>query len=349
VTSVDEWATLARALHSTRAEAPEPLLITQGETALDRARATLRAQQARWGTDEGAIRAAMRALTPPQMAELAADPAMIDILRDELSGADLDDAAAQLARGRIDAMAHADLATILGSPGQYGIGTIAAAIGRDVLLGHRAAVAATGTGTLQGTKCTAPKPAGVASSDCTVYVMDVLSRAFAARGLASTWSDVARTATAASGSGGLKGTELIKALQAKQRWEALFWSPDPTNPSDRDAEHPAAYKKVTTLGTYYGITVDPRRSVVNYRRTSPGAKADLSGVERLRRLQFGLLTARGGVHMAVIINGMVYEVHWDKPASDPQTITTTSLESFAWNSGAIAAPPGDLALAARIP
>jgi hypothetical protein len=283
------------------------------------------------------------------MAELAADPAMIDILLSELSGADLADAAAQLARGRIGTMGRTDLATIIGAPSRYGIGALAAAIGRDVFLEHRESVAATGTGTLHGNRCTASKPAGASSSDCTVFVMDVLSRAFAKRGLASAWSDIAATATAASGSGGLKGTELIKALQAKQRWEALFWSPDPTNPDDGKSEHPVAYKQVQSRGSYYGITVDPKRSVINYRRTSTSAKADLSGVERLRRLQCGVLTARGGYHMALIINGSVYEVHWTKPATDPDTITATPLESFRWNSGAIAAPAGDLALAARIP
>ena len=72
-------------------------------------------------------------------------------------------------------------------------------------------------------------------------------------------------------------------------------------------------------------------------------------MQRLRRLQFGVLTARGGMHMALVINGSVYEVHWKSPATDRDAITETPLESFAWLSGAIAAPPGDLTLAARTP
>jgi hypothetical protein len=238
---------------------------------------------------------------------------------------------------------------IAGAPIRYGVGAVAGALGRDVLLAHREAVQARGTGLLHGTKVATPVPAGAAGSNCTLYVMDVLKRAFAARGLASTWSDVAATATTASGTGGLKGTELIKALQVKQKWEALFWSPDPKNPGDGLGEHPVAYQKAQSQGTYYGIAVDPKRSVINYHRTSATAQADMTGIERLRRLQFGVLTAKGGFHMALIINGEVYEVHWACPATDPNTITSTPLESFGWNSGAIAAPPGDLAQAARIP
>jgi len=95
------------------------------------------------------------------------------------------------------------------------------------------------------------------------------------------------------------------------------------------------------------LTTD--RSVVNYRYTAAGSQADLTGIERLRRLQFGLLAARGGVHMAMIVNGDVHEVHWDVPATSRDAITATPLEQFAWLSGVIAAPPGDLDLAWRMP
>jgi hypothetical protein len=33
--------------------------------------------------------------------------------------------------------------------------------------------------------------------------------------------------------------------------------------------------------------------------------------------------------MAFLINGSVYEVHWDSPATDPNAITATELERFA--------------------
>jgi hypothetical protein len=102
-------------------------------------------------------------------------------------------------------------------------------------------------------------------------------------------------------------------------------------------------------GTYIGIVVDRTKAVVNYRRTNPASSTDLSGIERLRRLQFGVLAARGGTHMAIVVNGAVYEVHRDSPATDRNAIEATPLENFAWESGAIAAMPGDLGLAWRTP
>jgi hypothetical protein len=66
-------------------------------------------------------------------------------------------------------------------------------------------------------------------------------------------------------------------------------------------------------------------------------------------LQFGLLAARGGIHLAMIVNGDVHEVHWTVPATLRDSITSTPLETFEWQSGIIAAPPGDLDLAWRTP
>jgi hypothetical protein len=63
--------------------------------------------------------------------------------------------------------------------------------------------------------------------------------------------------------------------------------------------------------------------VINYRRTNSANSPDLSGIERLRRLQFGVLAARGGMHMALVINGSVYEVHWTSAATDRNSIQAT--------------------------
>ena len=150
-------------------------------------------------------------------------------------------------------------------------------------------------------------------------------------------------ATAKAGSGSkLKGTEVLKALQSESGWEGVFWAPDPRNPKDRSAEHPVAYKRARQKGVYYGIAVQQQKSVVEYRRTDPVSKQNLEGIDRLRRLQFGVIATRGGKHMALILNGNVYEVHWDYAASDPNTIESTPLESFGWDSGVVVAPKGDL-------
>jgi peptidoglycan hydrolase-like protein with peptidoglycan-binding domain len=321
---------------------------SDAESAADKAKDTIRAQTTQWGTDEAAIMAALRALLPSEMAELSADPTIVDMLGDELSGAELAAAGAQLARGRVGSMARVDIDRILAAPDRYRLGTLAAAMARDILLGHHEAFDRRGTGTIHGNKCSTVKPAGATASDCTVYVLDVLKRAFTAKGQAAVWTDVLREALRSSGQGGLKGTEVIKALQGKQGWEALFWAPDPRNPGDGLSLHSAAYRNmVLATGKYYGITVDKDKLVIEYRRTNPASRTDLSGIERLRRLQFGVLAARGGTHMALVVNGSVYEVHEVSPATDRDAIEATPLEHFSWQSGTIAAPPGDLALAWR--
>lgn len=333
---------------SARFESSAPVE-TESESTAENAKAVIRAQTGKWGTDEAAVFSALRALSPAQMAEVAADPAVIDILNDELSGSERDQAGAQLARGRVGTMARGEVNRILAAAGRQSLGTLAAAMARDVLLGHQEAFDRTGVGTIHGSHCTAPKPAGATTSDCTEYVKAVLGQVFAAHGLTSLWTDILREAVRASGRPGLKGTEIIRALQSKHRWEALFWSPDPRDPADGTPEHPYAYRVVGDRRTYYDIAVDPAKSVINYRRTKATNSADLTGIDRLRRLQFGVLAARGGTHMAMIVNGSVYEVHWSSGADDRNAVEATPLERFEWQSGAIAAPRGDLALAWRTP
>lgn len=321
------------------------------ESAPDKAKATIRAQASRWGTDEDAVMSALRGLLPSEMAEVSADPTIVNLLHSELSGAELAAAEAQLARGRVGSMARVDIERILASPARHSFGTFAAAVARDVLLGHQEAFDSTGIGTIHGNKCAAPKPPAARASDCTVYVIEVLKRAFAGIGRADAWRNVLDEATTRSGPK-LKGTEIIRALQMKCSWEAIFWAPDPRNPADKSPEHPAAYQNVLQKGTYpirKGLPVDQRKLVINYRRTSASSAKDMSGIERLQRLQFGVLAARGGTHMALVVNGAVYEVHESSPANDRNAIEATPLETFGWQSGVIAAPPGDLALAWRVP
>jgi hypothetical protein len=69
---------------------------------------------------------------------------------------------------------------------------------------------------------TSPLPGGARRVDCTTYVLDVLESAFAAKGQASAWAKVMSTARTASGSGGLKGTEVLQALQSEAGWEGVF-------------------------------------------------------------------------------------------------------------------------------
>jgi subtilisin family serine protease len=309
----------------------------------------VRALSTRSGTDVPGVLTGLRSLGPVEMCRLGEDPALVGALADHLAAAELAEAGAQLARGRLTSMGRADLARIIASPSVQSLGVLAGAYGHEVLLAHHDAYDRTGTGTIHGNRSGAPKPTGAVSTDCTAYVLTMLDQAFAAKGLAAEWQAVRSTAITNSKPGGLKGTEVIKALQADRNWQAVFWAPDPTDPADANSEHPFAYRKVRSGNTYYGINVDPARSVIDYRRTRASHRVDLTGIGRLQRLQFGLLAARGGIHMAMIVNGEVHEVHWSTPATSRDSITATPLETFAWQSGVIAAPPGDLDLAWRMP
>ncbi|MEZ4401414.1 MAG: hypothetical protein R3B06_15420 [Kofleriaceae bacterium] len=57
---------------------------------------------------------------------------------------------------------------------------------------------------------------------------------------------------------------------------------------------------------------------------------------------FGVLTARGARHMAIIVSGVVYAVHWDAGASAARLYAATPLEAWGWDSGAIVAPAADV-------
>jgi Domain of unknown function (DUF4157) len=240
-----------------------------------------------------------------------------------------------------------DLATlnaVKAAPASHSLGEVGAAYARSMMLEHQASLASGGPGTVQGNQCTSAAPAGVSQQDCTTYVIDVLRNAFNAKGKGADWTKV--MAAAAKGSGGaLKGTEVLRALETVAGWKAVFWSPDPRNPADLNPEHSAAYKKVRGSGQYYGVDVDSPKSIVEYRRTAVTKPDTLTGIDKLKNVPLGVIAAKGGRHMTLILNGQVYEVHWDKPASDPNVIEATPLERWGWNSGVIVMPAEDYAKA----
>jgi Domain of unknown function (DUF4157) len=237
-----------------------------------------------------------------------------------------------------------ELRATTAAPAAHTLGEVGAATARSMMLEHQASIAAKGTGLYQGNQLAGAAPAGVSKEDCTTYVLEVLGKAFAAKGRTADWNAVVAEATRTSGAK-FKGTELMRALESKAGWKGVFWAPDPRNPEDSTPEHPSAYRKVQERGTYYGIDVERGASVVDYRRTSPRKQENTGNLDKLRRIPLGVIAARGGTHMTLILNGQVYEVHWDRPATDPNVIEATPLEKWEWQSGAVVVPPGDYAAA----
>lgn len=127
-----------------------------------------------------------------------------------------------------------------------------------------------------------------------------------------------------------------------------IWDPD-SEPQDRA---PQAMRKKNP--TYYGMRVS--QAVVNYRPeradagrgrkqwtpTDSKTVKDITTLEKLRKLPFGVLTMRGGYHVAAIIHGVVYEVHWEKLSNDLGLYEKEDLETYGWNSGAIVAPADEV-------
>jgi hypothetical protein len=314
----------------------------------------IEAATAGWGTDERAIRVALNSLSAPALAEVLAHAPTIRNLVDDLSGTELALVSSLLARGRVAGMSRTDVNAIIAEPSRHTLGTLAAAYAREELLDHHDAFDRTGTGTIHGNQCGVPAPSGAKASDCTMYALDVLKKAFSAKGQQGLWTTVMAQARKQSGPEGLKGTEVLIALQALAGWNAVFWAPDPRNPSNGNPNHPFAYQNVRENGNYYGIRTELSKSIINYRRTDPAAAKDSTGIVWLRRLQFGAMALNGGKHIALIINGDVYEVHWANPATDRDAIEATPLELFSsprgpFLSGVIEAPASEMKLAWQTP
>jgi hypothetical protein len=240
---------------------------------------------------------------------------------------------------------------VLADPGRASFGMVAAALAQRDLAVHGELIASRGYGSYTGTKASpsdpswAPAPTAL---DCTTFVLKVLDDAFAAKGRSAEWARVRSQWKALSANmAKMSGIDLQRALQAELGWKAVFFAPDPRNPRDANPEHPFAYRKVLEQGTYYGIKVEAEKSVVGYRPTDATKTAATTELERLRRVPTGLLAVRGGMHMALLAYGKVYEVHWSKRADDTALVTATDLAAFEWQSGVVVMPPEDMVVAWR--
>jgi len=240
--------------------------------------------------------------------------------------------------------------------------TLAGAYARKYLLEHQDAHRRTGVGTIRNP---ASRDSVMRNMDCTTFVLRVLKSAYMDKEMARLrdagqvppgreaqvkasverqWVAVVNDARARTRDGRLTGTALIAELQERLDWGAVFWSPDPRNPMDGDtAVHTADYNDARRRGTYWGVSLlDSDKFVVDYRHTSRSVADDMTRLNQLSNLPFGVVAARRGEHMALIVNGYVYEVHVGMPATDYRTIEARPLRDWGWNSGVIAAPRSKL-------
>ncbi len=220
------------------------------------------------------------------------------------------------------------------------IGERAAAIAKGMDEGQSKQIDDRGYGDYTGTQSGESKRDGnrLKKTDCTIYVLDTLKATFKAAGLSADWDKVFKDAVKNSG-GAFKGTELMKSLQSILGWVGVFWAPD-TKSGDGEHDYSAAMAKKGK--GYYGISVDADKTVTDY-APSKASRKKTDKLEQLKRVNFGVLCARGGSHMAMIIKGNVYEVHWSYTADSHDLIEFTPLQDWGWGSGAIVMPPDEVA------
>lgn len=180
---------------------------------------------------------------------------------------------------------------------------------------------------------------GVVPQDCTTFVLEILSQAYKAAGLADEWARIFNEAVVGSGSTGFKGLELMQALQ-RSGWSGHYWNPDVKNPRDNGDEHPWSYYLANKNDEYYGLEVDMNRAIINYNLTDMDEAHSSSGLDALRKVPFAVLGAKGGKHMAVVVYGKVYEVHWSASPTSDAVISEVDLGEWGWLSGAVVIPPG---------
>ena len=215
---------------------------------------------------------------------------------------------------------------------------------------HHIAILQTGTGLRKGTK--SGDTTDVPVSDCTIFVTEVLEQAFKNQGRSEEWERVRKRYYRPD----FSGIELQIALQSELNWRGIFWAPDPNFKYPERAwgtamsSEPATAYKAVRNGRYYpqtkgGLAI--HKLLIKYAPEDGSTTTkDTSGLDNIKKIPFGVLSAHGAVHMCLICNGNVCEVHWSKTSKDADLYQETPLENWGgihkWGCGAIVVPPWDM-------
>ncbi len=249
-------------------------------------------------------------------------------------------------------------------------GDVGAALAEQTATEHWLAVKQSGAGPATGSES---GETGLPKCNCTTNVVDILEATFTAFGRDADWKKVKKKALKLNKKGetGMNGIPIQRALQSELGWKGIFFAPDPTYKSYKkkkrdsagdvmtdsagdpiwieDDEHGYSWRQVKKKKKYYDVKVD--HSVVDYAPEAGGSgdapdvsttTKDTSQLDKLKKIPFAVLTARGAKHMALLVRGVVFEVHWDETASSMNLYQQTPLEDWWWDSGVIVAPSEDV-------
>jgi hypothetical protein len=251
-------------------------------------------------------------------------------------------------------------------------------------LEHDLQVIDKGVGTYEGNKCLTPGPAGTTPSDCTEFVLQILRETFAQLNRQSDWAKVeskylanrnARFNPKSREKKTLSGIDVQAALQQVLGWKGIFWSPDPSyriptaeiaapGPGEaaeglRKAKKGTYYKEFGEKGSKGSPGVAISQIVTDYAPETPnvgyGAASktvkETTQLEKLKKLPFGVMSAHGGFHMAILTNGKVLELHQSAHADSVNVIERVDFERWwvgpasgfhFFASGVIVAPAEDV-------
>jgi hypothetical protein len=183
------------------------------------------------------------------------------------------------------------------------------------------------------------------------WVLEHVKAAYVGAGRSERYEEIAKVVKKHD----FRGLALARELQ-RDGWTALYFNPDVENPNDRDpadsVEHKRSKRQVDHEGTYgvgrYKIAIAPEHQLLNYRRTPVVGKdgavsnpaPDLSAVKKLRKIPFGVLIAKQGIHTAVVVRGDVNDAHVIAAPWERDMFVQVPLENpeFKFNSGIILVP-----------
>ena len=170
---------------------------------------------------------------------------------------------------------------------------------------------------------------GKSVTDCTIYVCQTLEYAFEQMGQ----TDRSRVI---HGFRTKSGRDMALYL-VSIGWNAYYWNPDVKNPRDGDQEHPFAYQQALKNKHYKNVPVEDKM-IVNYNLTSHGRRQnDMDAFNKLSRVRFAYVLARGATHNFLLSYGMVFEVHWDKIGDG--LYERSPFYTFEWLDGVVVVPP----------
>lgn len=199
-------------------------------------------------------------------------------------------------------------------------------------------------------------PPDTQRTDCLRFVLDMLKAGFESVGQGALYKKIVSSSLGLShkrAHGKFSGVDLVTMLRQAAGWRTVFMIADTDASTSENKEfkhhlqnyqlaksHRALQSERTAKGVVPGMTID--RVVADYAPEDRG-RQNKAELERLRKLPFAVIAAgRGGDHMAMLVNGVVFDTSVDMDADNPDLIRMCTLDEWVYKSAVVVAPEADL-------